>query len=75
MKETVSAVKAVDPSIKVLIGGGPVDEKVAQYCGADKYCRNAYAAVSAARKSISPAVGSKPVKQAISTNLGSGLSC
>ncbi|WP_312200871.1 cobalamin B12-binding domain-containing protein [Anaerospora hongkongensis] len=75
MKETVSAVKAVDPSIKVLIGGGPVDEKVAQYCGADKYCRNAYAAVSAARKSISPAVGSKPAKQVISTNLGSGLSC
>jgi len=75
IKETVLAVKAVDPSIKVLIGGGPVDEKVAQYCGADKYCKNAYAAVAAARKSINPAEGSKTEKKAISTNLGSGLSC
>lgn len=33
MKETVAAVKAADPSATVLVGGGPVDENVAKYCG------------------------------------------
>lgn len=52
MKETVAAVKALNPSIKVLVGGGAVDEKVAQFCGADEYCKNAYVAVDMARKSM-----------------------
>lgn len=55
MRETVSAIKAVNPAIKILVGGGPVDEKVAKYCGADEYCKNAYAAVDAARKGIEAA--------------------
>lgn len=46
MRETAAAVRAADPSVKILIGGGPVDEKVAKYCGADEYCKNAYAAVA-----------------------------
>lgn len=52
MKDAVTAVKAENPSIKVLIGGGPVNVKVAQYCGADEYCKNAYSAVEAARRII-----------------------
>ncbi|HEY3426084.1 MAG TPA: cobalamin-dependent protein [Negativicutes bacterium] len=50
MKETVAAVKAADPDTKVLVGGGPVDENVAKYCGADGYCKNAYDAVELSKK-------------------------
>jgi dimethylamine corrinoid protein len=52
MKETITAVKAADSSVKVLVGGSPVDEKVAKNCGADGYCRNAYDAVGLTRKFI-----------------------
>ena len=52
MKETIAAVKAADLTIKVLIGGGPVDANVAKYCGADEYCHNAYVALEAARRSM-----------------------
>jgi dimethylamine corrinoid protein len=59
MKETVNAVKAVAPSVKVLVGGGPVNEKVADYCGADGYCRNAYATVDV----VWQCIGSADAKQ------------
>lgn len=49
MKETVAAVKKACPSVKVLVGGGLVDESVARYAGADGYCKNAYDAVEMAR--------------------------
>jgi len=50
MKETVAAVRAADPSVKVLVGGGPVNEDVCKYVGADGYCKNAYDAVAVAKK-------------------------
>ncbi|EGO63000.1 B12-binding domain-containing protein [Acetonema longum] len=53
MKETVAAVKAADPSVTVLVGGGPVDANVSKYVGADGYCKNAQDAVEATRKAVS----------------------
>jgi len=50
MRDTVAAVKAADSTVKVLIGGGPVDESVAKYCSADGYCKNAYDAVEITAK-------------------------
>ncbi|MBP2645105.1 MAG: metH 4 [Firmicutes bacterium] len=50
MKETVAAVRAVAPSATILVGGGPVDDNVAKYCGADGYCKNAYDAVEFSKK-------------------------
>ena len=50
MKETVAAVKASGAKATVLVGGGPVDPNVAQWCGADGYCKNAYDAVEMSKK-------------------------
>ena len=50
MKETVAAVKATGSKATVLVGGGPVDAKVAEWCSADGYCKNAYDAVEMSRK-------------------------
>lgn len=50
MKETVASVKAADPAVKVLVGGGPVDDNVAKYCAADGYCKNAYDAIEFMKK-------------------------
>jgi methanogenic corrinoid protein MtbC1 len=50
MKKTVAAVKEVNPDVTVLVGGGSVAENVAEYCGADEYCKNAYVAVEAVRR-------------------------
>ncbi len=52
MKETVAAVKAVDGTATILVGGGPVDESVAKYCGADGYCKSAYDAVEMSKKVV-----------------------
>jgi 5-methyltetrahydrofolate--homocysteine methyltransferase len=51
MKETVSALSqaGVRDSVKVMIGGGPIDEHVEQYTGADAWGRDAMAAVKIAR--------------------------
>ncbi len=52
MKDTVAAIKASGASATVLVGGGPVDESVAQWCAADGYCKNAYDAVEISRKAV-----------------------
>jgi dimethylamine corrinoid protein len=52
LKDTVMALKAVDPTIRILVGGAPVDEKVALYCGADDYCKNAYDAVEVIKATV-----------------------
>jgi len=52
MKAAVAAVRATDPSVTILIGGGPIDGTVCKYVGADDYCKNAYAAVAAAKKAV-----------------------
>jgi 5-methyltetrahydrofolate--homocysteine methyltransferase len=51
MKETVDLVKqqGLDNKVKVMIGGGPVDEQACQYIGADGWGKDAMAAVELAR--------------------------
>lgn len=50
MKETVAAVKATGTSATILVGGGPVDSNVAEWCGASGYCKNAYDAVEMSKQ-------------------------
>ncbi|MEW5719409.1 MAG: cobalamin-dependent protein [Chloroflexota bacterium] len=52
MKETVDAIKAVGlrESIKIMIGGGTVDDQVRQFAGADAFGKDAMAAVALARQ-------------------------
>ncbi len=52
MKETVAVIKASGSSATVLVGGGPVDESVAKWSGADGYCKNAYDAVEMSKKAV-----------------------
>jgi methanogenic corrinoid protein MtbC1 len=50
MKATVQALKAAGLSdVKVMIGGGQIDEQIRQYAGADAYGRDAMAAVNLAK--------------------------
>lgn len=51
MKETVQALKGAGlTNVKVIIGGGQVDEQVREYTGADAYGTDAMAGVSQAKK-------------------------
>jgi len=52
MKETVAAIQAAGlrDSVKIMIGGGTMDDQVRQYAGADAYGVDAMAAVSLARQ-------------------------
>jgi len=52
MKETVQAIETAGlrDGVKIMIGGGQVNEEVRKYTGADAYGRDAMAAVSLARK-------------------------
>jgi 5-methyltetrahydrofolate--homocysteine methyltransferase len=54
MKETVEAVEAAGmrDKIKVMIGGGQMDEEIRKYAKADAYGKDAMAAVSLAKKWI-----------------------
>lgn len=50
MKDTVAAIKAAGlDDVKIMIGGGQVDENIRQYTGADAYGRDAMAAVALAK--------------------------
>lgn len=51
MKETVEAIKAAGlrDKVKIMIGGGQIDEEIKKYTGADAYGRDAMAAVSLAK--------------------------
>jgi trimethylamine corrinoid protein len=50
MKQTVAALKAAGfDDVKVMIGGGQIDEQIRQYTGADAYGRDAMAAVKLAK--------------------------
>lgn len=51
MKETVEAIKTAGlrGNVKIMIGGGQIDEEVKKYTGADAYGRDAMAAVSLAK--------------------------
>jgi len=50
MKETVAAFKEAGLDVKIMIGGGQVDENIRQYTGADAYGRDAMAAVAIAKE-------------------------
>jgi len=50
MKETVAAFKDAGLDVKIMIGGGQVDENIRQYTGADAYGRDAMAAVALAKE-------------------------
>ncbi|MBE7555168.1 MAG: cobalamin B12-binding domain-containing protein [Anaerolineales bacterium] len=53
MKETVAALKAAGlDKVKVMIGGGQVDDQIRRYTGADAFGRDAMAAVSLAKQWI-----------------------
>jgi 5-methyltetrahydrofolate--homocysteine methyltransferase len=51
MKETVDAIKSAGlrDKVKIMIGGGQVDEEIRKYTGADAYGQDAMAGVSLAR--------------------------
>ncbi|MCB0201639.1 MAG: cobalamin-dependent protein, partial [Anaerolineae bacterium] len=50
MKDTVTAFKAAGlDDVKIMIGGGQIDENIRQYTGADAYGRDAMAAVDLAK--------------------------
>jgi 5-methyltetrahydrofolate--homocysteine methyltransferase len=50
MKDTVAALKAAGlTDVKIMIGGGQVDENIRQYTGADAYGKDAMAAVALAK--------------------------
>jgi len=51
MKETVGAIKAAGlrDKVKIMIGGGQIDEEIRKYTGADDYGKDAMAAVSLAK--------------------------
>ena len=50
MKDTVAALKAAGLDIKVMVGGGQIDEQIKEYTGADAYGRDAMAAVALAKE-------------------------
>jgi 5-methyltetrahydrofolate--homocysteine methyltransferase len=50
MKATVEALQAAGLDVKVMVGGGQVDEQVRAYTGADAYGRDAMAAVNLAQQ-------------------------
>ncbi len=52
MKETVDAIKAAGlrDKVKIMIGGGQIDEEIRKYAGADAYGRDAMAGVSLAKE-------------------------
>jgi dimethylamine corrinoid protein len=52
MKETIEAISAAGlrDDVKILIGGGPVDASLAEFVGADVYCRTAQDAVVEMKK-------------------------
>jgi methanogenic corrinoid protein MtbC1 len=52
MKETVEAIEAAGlrDGVKIMIGGGQVNEQISEYAGADGYGKDAMAGVALARK-------------------------
>jgi dimethylamine corrinoid protein len=54
MKDAIAAISAAGlrDQVKILIGGGPVDQACAEYVGADYYCKTAQDGVIAAKKEL-----------------------
>ena len=49
MKDTVAALRDEGLDVKIMIGGGQIDEQIRDYTGADAYGRDAMAAVALAK--------------------------
>ena len=49
MEETIKAIKAEDPTVKVMVGGAVLTEEYAYQMGADFYCSDAMKSVEAAQ--------------------------
>ena len=49
MKETVAALKATSLNVKIMIGGGQIDEQIREYTDADAYGKDAMAAIALAK--------------------------
>lgn len=49
MKDTVAALRDADLDVKIMIGGGQIDEQIREYTKADAYGRDAMAAVALAK--------------------------
>ena len=49
MKETVAALKATGLNVKIMIGGGQIDEQIREYTDADAYGKDAMAAIALAK--------------------------
>jgi methanogenic corrinoid protein MtbC1 len=54
MRDTIAAIEAAGlrQDVKILIGGGPTDEKVREHVKADAVCRSAQEAVEACKKIV-----------------------
>jgi methanogenic corrinoid protein MtbC1 len=52
MKETVQVIKAAGlrDKVKIMIGGGQIDEDIRKYSGADAYGKDAMTAVALAKQ-------------------------
>ena len=50
MKDTVAALRDADLGVKIMIGGGQIDEQIREYTSADAYGRDAMAAVALAKE-------------------------
>jgi 5-methyltetrahydrofolate--homocysteine methyltransferase len=50
MKDTVAALRDADLDVKIMIGGGQIDEQIRDYTKADAYGRDAMAAVALAKE-------------------------
>jgi 5-methyltetrahydrofolate--homocysteine methyltransferase len=50
MKDTVAALREAGLDVKIMIGGGQVDEQIRQYTSADAYGKDAMAAVALAKE-------------------------
>lgn len=50
MKDTVAALKAAGLDVKIMVGGGQIDEQIREYTGADAYGKDAMTAVALAKE-------------------------
>ena len=50
MKDTVAALRDADLAVRIMIGGGQIDEQIREYTKADAYGRDAMAAVALAKE-------------------------
>ncbi|MFH0915266.1 MAG: cobalamin-dependent protein [bacterium] len=54
MKETIATIRqaGLRDQVRILVGGGPVDQATCDYVGADVYCRTAQDGVAAAKRAL-----------------------